>query len=273
MSVPATQPALPADWHDWPIIPDREGYSTTRHREPMYFVSRNQMTIAGHDVVTEQLIAAIADEVRFLTKDSRVRIGRLKAENGPADTPTLRLEYLEDQWTAFIIDLWISSRLGSFNIVMDEWLFGDGSWLGKHLPCTSHGSWRLTGIVDSCCRTISWSLVYGAVYAILASLVSIPVLHIAAWILGRELGPLDKWPAPALGIGIGCAVLAFVSALALKDLLDRTKDRVWACGLYVRRKAPLRKDCKQRQWQFSSLAHKAVLNAFARCGIPQHAIA
>lgn len=136
MNAPSSHQPLSADWRAWPILPNRK---PRRGFDPMALMtyrkdeSMERFLIDGADEHHDAICAAVAAALLPMTADPKVRLGRFTMANGPTTTPTIRLEYLEDEWTIFTADLWTSTSLNSALIVVDHWSYMSGSWFGRHL--------------------------------------------------------------------------------------------------------------------------------------------
>ena len=95
--------------------------------------SKEQFLIDGADEHHDTICTAIAAALLPLAADPNVRLGRFKYPKGPTRTPTMRIEYVEDRWTAFTADIWTSTNMDSMLIVVEHWSYLSGSWFGRHL--------------------------------------------------------------------------------------------------------------------------------------------
>lgn len=257
---------LPADWHDWPIIPPREGHGPTRVHVPTFSLGCREYRIPAFVASDEQAMAAVAEEFRPLAGDPRIRLGRFEAAGGPGDLPTLRIEWIEDRWTVFGCDLWISRRLGSLAVAREEWLFADGSWFGRHL-----GKHAWDG-------SVARSIVANVRFHLIGLTLMVIPAGLAATVSGIEivhgLG-LDEPHASTVFWAVAAAVFV-VCCLVIEGLqrFDGMKTRLWGAGFYFPRRIPmeLAAAARDRQERFHRSSKQAIRRAFSRLGVPEHSI-
>ncbi len=239
MNAPSSHQPLSADWRAWPILPNRK---PRRGFDPMALMtyrkdeSMERFLIDGADEHHDAICAAVAAALLPMTADPKVRLGRFTMANGPTTTPTIRLEYLEDDWTIFTADLWTSTNLDSSLIVIDHWSYMSGSWFGRHLYRHARG----IPLFECCFGAISrvfftggaiffGSVVYGFGW----------VLVLTAYNLKPDRGEIDFPFSPLIWLalvflGIGFApyftrrTTADSSLEAQRHLVDRVRQCVYS---------------------------------------------
>ena len=136
MSPSSQTKSLSNDWKSWPRLPNRKprrGIDPFCRMSHRHDDSKEQFLIDGVDEHHDQICAAIATAILPMGTDPKVRFGRFTYSTGPTKTPSMRIEYHEDEWTVFTADIWTSTNLDSMLIVVEHWSYLSGSWLGRHL--------------------------------------------------------------------------------------------------------------------------------------------
>ena len=236
MNAPSSHQPLSADWRAWPILPNRK---PRRGFDPMALMtyrkdeSMERFLIDGADEHHDAICAAVAAALLPMTADPKVRLGRFMMANGPTTTPTIRLEYLEDEWTIFTADLWTSTSLNSALIVVDHWSYMSGSWFGRHLYRHAGGRG-----ISECCLGAFLRAIFTGTAIFFGAIVLAIGLSIFQTAYGVETVPI---PPESLFVGLALAFLgigfapyftrrttADSSLEAQRHLVDRVRQCIYS---------------------------------------------